>query len=345
MPWVRYDDDMLDHAKWRRALRLAGDGVLATWHRLTAWCSRRLTDGVVPSDMVDEVAELAGSKTRAKCLKALIDAQLLAWCAPGEDSIDLRLGRAEPTPRARRADDDLVVVGYLKRNPSADKVHADRERRAKAQQDYIDRKKLTNQHPTSAVASAPGRAAAVMPDADDVPSRPVPSQLIQDIESGSETSARAGDASRAYDLPRPEPDAAYLDEAKLAGVHPEQARSTWKHYWGAGLPAEGVPRLNAWLVQRAVERQVSQTKLETKRQSRDVAPGFESPPRNGPPQGWQPDSAIRAITDRGGLPFEGLAREYRQQKFEKPLTGTEADRGFAAYCRERVAQTRKAANG
>jgi hypothetical protein len=40
----------------------------------------------------------------------------------------------------------------------------------------------------------------------------------------------------------------------MAGVGPEQARSTWAHYWGAGLPSGGVERLTPWLVQRAKER-------------------------------------------------------------------------------------------
>jgi hypothetical protein len=40
----------------------------------------------------------------------------------------------------------------------------------------------------------------------------------------------------------------------MAGVSREQARSTWEHYWGAGLPSGGVERLNPWLVKRAKER-------------------------------------------------------------------------------------------
>jgi hypothetical protein len=55
-------------------------------------------------------------------------------------------------------------------------------------------------------------------------------------------------------LPGPEPEREYLDSALMAGVGPEQARSTWAHYWGAGLPPGGVERLVPWLVQRAKER-------------------------------------------------------------------------------------------
>lgn len=172
MSWLRQDDDMLDHEKWRRAIRDGSDGVLATWFRLSSWCSRRLTDGLVPADMVDQVAELAGSKTRAKCLRALIDARLLAWCAPGEDSLAIRRGDAEPTPRARREGDDLAVVAYLKRNPSREQVTKERDRRAKAQKDYADRKKLMHQPPIGPSHLEPDDDR----DTDAAPSRPVPSR-------------------------------------------------------------------------------------------------------------------------------------------------------------------------
>jgi hypothetical protein len=56
-------------------------------------------------------------------------------------------------------------------------------------------------------------------------------------------------------MPGPEPTQSYLDSALMAGVKPEQARSTWSHYFGAGLPLGGVERLEWWLVQRAKERQ------------------------------------------------------------------------------------------
>lgn len=63
------------------------------------------------------------------------------------------------------------------------------------------------------------------------------------------------DQSRAHDLPCEQPPQEYLDAAQMGGVSLAQAKSTWKHYWGNGLPPNGVLRLIPWLVQRAKERQ------------------------------------------------------------------------------------------
>jgi hypothetical protein len=164
---------MLDHEKWRRAIRLGGDGVLLMWWRFSSWCSRRLTDGRVPSDMVEELAEIGDSKTRSKQLRALVEARLIAWHDPAEDSTEVRRGLAEPASRSRRDGDELVVVGYLKRNPSRAKVEQDLERKAQAQRDYELRKRtdasVANQGP---IGVRPTRS-----DPGNVPPRPLPSPI------------------------------------------------------------------------------------------------------------------------------------------------------------------------
>ena len=63
----------------------------------------------------------------------------------------------------------------------------------------------------------------------------------------------AGGVARTTSLPSEEPTQEYLDAAVMAGVSPEQARSTWEHYWGAGLPDRGVEKLIPWMVKRAKE--------------------------------------------------------------------------------------------
>lgn len=107
---------MLDHPKWRRALREGGDGAFLLWMRLSSWCSRRLTDGVVPGDLIEGIGEIGGSRIRARQLRALFDAGLLTWCAATEDSTEVRRGLVEPAPRQRHEGDDLVIVGYLARD-------------------------------------------------------------------------------------------------------------------------------------------------------------------------------------------------------------------------------------
>lgn len=148
MSWLRIDDDMLDHEKWRRALREGGDAALLVWLRLTSYCSRRLTDGRVAADMVAEIAQLARSKSRARALQALVEHGLCT----------------------RHVDGAIVVCGYLERNPSKADVIAERERRAQAQKNYADRKKLTGQQPVELPPPDP----VALPQPDDVPSRPVP---------------------------------------------------------------------------------------------------------------------------------------------------------------------------
>jgi hypothetical protein len=66
-----------------------------------------------------------------------------------------------------------------------------------------------------------------------------------------------GGVARTYTMPGEDPPPEYLDEATLRAVPREQAISTWKHYFGAGLPERGVERLHAWLCQRAKERVIA----------------------------------------------------------------------------------------
>ena len=80
--------------------------------------------------------------------------------------------------------------------------------------------------------------------------------------NGSGKDARAG-VAKTYTMPVQEPPKAYLDVALMGGVGAEQAKSTWTHYWGAGLPPGGVERLHDWLTQRAVERGRQLARLPT----------------------------------------------------------------------------------
>lgn len=66
---------------------------------------------------------------------------------------------------------------------------------------------------------------------------------------------------RIFTMPSEEPTKEFLDYAVMAGVSPEQARSTWSHYVGAGLPERGVERLHWWLTQRAKERAAKLAKM------------------------------------------------------------------------------------
>lgn len=151
MSWLRLDDGMLEHEKWGQAIREGGDAVLLVWFRLTSWCSRRLTDGRIPSHMVTEVARLERSKSRTRALRALVESGLCT----------------------RHIDGAIVISGYLDRNPSAASVREERDRRAKAQKDYADRKKLTGQQPIR----LPGPDPVGHPPPDNVPSQSRPNPV------------------------------------------------------------------------------------------------------------------------------------------------------------------------
>lgn len=84
----------------------------------------------------------------------------------------------------------------------------------------------------------------------DPPSAPIAAPVAPPVPNRPGT----GGVTRTFSLPSAEPPGAYLDEAVMRGVSREQAASTWKHYFGAGLPAHGVERLYPWLLQRALER-------------------------------------------------------------------------------------------
>lgn len=113
MSWLRLEDNMLDHPKWRRALREGGDGALLMWWRLNAWCSRHSTGGRVPGDLVESISCIGRRKSGHKQLGALIKAHLLAWHDPSFDSTDVRSGLADPADRERHGGDELIVVGFL----------------------------------------------------------------------------------------------------------------------------------------------------------------------------------------------------------------------------------------
>ena len=211
---------MLDHENWRRAIRQGGADALLIWFRLRAWCARRLTDGRVPADMVDEVGEIVG-KTRAKALQALVESRLVAWCGLDEDAPSLCRGDAEPSPRQRQSTDELVVVGYLKRNPSRASVLSERERRAKTQRDYADRKKLTGQQPVALPEPDP----VALPPADNHPSqsRPNPVPSPDPIPHGSSAPLEVVRSLKGVEFKRE-----WRQAALMASVAPEHIDGFWE---------------------------------------------------------------------------------------------------------------------
>lgn len=144
MTWLRIEDNMLDHPKWRRAISLGGDEALVVWLRLLSWCSRNLTDGHVPADMVSEVARVRYGVTRSRAIQALVTAGLLTC----------------------ETDLSVTLVDYLQRNPSASQVRESRLRKTEAQRNRRNARADAVPQPRSEAG------ACSVP----IPSHPIPSQ-------------------------------------------------------------------------------------------------------------------------------------------------------------------------
>jgi hypothetical protein len=177
VPWLRLEDNMLDHPKWRRAIREGGDDVLATWFRIVSWCSRNLTDGRVPADVVAEVAEVR-SVDRSKTLRALADADLIRFSRGADNDL---------TTPSRGA--DVVVTDYLERNPSREQVLSERSRKSESQRKRRHAPPEAELQQTSDVGAC------------SVPSHPIPPQS-HPIERES---ARAITGETLLHDPEPEP--------------------------------------------------------------------------------------------------------------------------------------------
>lgn len=236
MSWLRVEDNMLDHPKWRRAITKGGDETLATWLRLVSWCSRNLTDGVVPADMVSEVAQVR-SDERSKTLRALTDAGLIQRSPTG----------------------DVIVTDYLERNPSrSDVLQARAASAARKEKHRLGRVGTPESHRGTLTLRRPAATtqSPSHPNPLPIPREREPERAREDLEQPT-TEVRftgSGGVSRVYSMPGEQPPQAYLDEAVMRGVSRDQATSTWVHYFGAGLPERGVERLHEWLCQRAKER-------------------------------------------------------------------------------------------
>jgi hypothetical protein len=135
----------------------------------------------------------------------------------------------------------------------------------------------------------------------------------------------AGGVARTYTMPSKDPPKAYLDVALMGGVRPEQARSTWKHYWGAGLPAGGVERLHDWLTQRAAER-AAQTASLPRARPRD-SPGAELD-TTGAATAFRLDEEHRDFGRRCRKDVDWAAGEYRRGSTCATLDTLQQSRDF-----------------
>lgn len=132
--------------------------------------------------------------------------------------------------------------------------------------------------------------------------------------SGSVTAGHAAPPAAGWtrSLPSPTPPAEYLAHALSAGVRSDQATSTWKHYYAAGLPHGGVERIFEWLTEQAIEY--------GKRPAR-LARGPQSPP-------WQPNGKAREFAEQHGKDLDALLPSYRRERRPEEMSRETADTDF-----------------
>lgn len=105
--------------------------------------------------------------------------------------------------------------------------------------------------------------------------------------------------ARTYTLPCEEPPKDYLDQAQLEFTPLERAKATWKYYWGAGLPANGVERLHPWLLQQAREKAFRDSKAPSSR---------GAPPA--PVVDWKPKEAHERYCTKFGLDLAAASADF-----------------------------------
>lgn len=77
MPYALIDDQMYDHPKFVGL----SDAAVGLWTRGLSWCTRHLTDGVIPKSAVAKISS-SGDRARASCVRELLAAGL--WDDAGE---------------------------------------------------------------------------------------------------------------------------------------------------------------------------------------------------------------------------------------------------------------------
>jgi hypothetical protein len=160
MTWARLDDLFPTHRKIRRlshaAFRLHVSAI--------CWCNLNLTDGFIPAEELRHVADVTAPK---KYATELVDAGV--W--------DL-------------TDDGWMIHDFLEYQPSAQKVHAERDAKKKRQERWLAKKKASRDVDRDASVDASGDGSK-----DDAPSPHPPRP--EGSGGGCAPERKAGAAGRA----------------------------------------------------------------------------------------------------------------------------------------------------
>jgi len=207
MPWFKVDDSFESHPKVKAIPRPRRVKAIGLWTLAGSWSARQLTDGFVPSYMLDE---LAGTKTEAN---TLVEVDL--WSA---------------------VDGGYVFKDWHDWQPTKAKVEADREAAKERMRTARERKKgprsvdvrandsATPPNGSGEVRSTPGSVTPTRPD----PTRPDPSTDVDVLPASADAEPRAKRVKRATSRPADfRPSQAHIDLAAERGV---DLRSEWANF-------------------------------------------------------------------------------------------------------------------
>ena len=225
MTWARLDDACADHLKLRRA----GTGGFALWTASIVWCSRHLTDGFIPADMLHDIWRPVGESFDAEAACARLVAAGL-W-----DEVE----------------GGWQVHDYLDYNPRREDAIRAREQAADRQRRR--RSKAVTEHVTPVVTrDVPRDSHGTYTVSHATPSRPVPSR-----PDPSPTEKGVARARVASDVPTAPPAHEALTPARLWTL----LDACWHGRTGNRLPGLYTPTQRGDL-ERLIERHGAESVAE-----------------------------------------------------------------------------------
>lgn len=182
--------------------------------------------------------------------------------------------------------------------------------------------------PRGEAAEAPRASRPPLPTTDSQLPTPIRSSGVRPVPGLVVVAAQ----SRVFTMPGPEPPEDYLQRAVIENVRPAQARSTWKHYFAAGLPPGGIERLHEWLLEQARDYAV-----------RKAAPPARASPgaRPEPESEWDWRCLAQPhvnFAERHELDARAIAHRWYMTGAAKGLSATEADVAFAKHLKSLAAK-------
>lgn len=127
MSKLELDDQIMNHPKFIRARRLGASEAIDMWLGIRAYVGQNLSDGFVPTDMLEEVRGPTGKK-RVAALEVLTKVGLVHAVTDGQIDPDACARCAQRIGELKVSESGIQMHDYLQWSRSKSQVIADRER-------------------------------------------------------------------------------------------------------------------------------------------------------------------------------------------------------------------------